>query len=184
VLAEDQQLNGLVALDVPPGTYRMRLVVSQPEVDAGTVIVRDTVVVPAFDTGVVLSDVLVGRRGEGPLWVRASDTIPVSAAVAYPAGSSIELYFEVHGLEAGERYQTAIEVRRTGGRGVLGLFGGRRAPISLAFDGTGEGAVTRVRHTANLGSLAAGRYVLRVSVRARGDVHHTRDVSLTVLGRR
>lgn len=109
-----------------------------------------------------------------------ADTIPLSATVRYPEGSSLNVYYEIHGIPAGARYRSRIQIAREGGR-VLGLFGGRRVPVSLAFDGVADGAPTRVRQTVNLGSLNAGRYRLTVSVEnASGDARHARPVSLMV----
>jgi hypothetical protein len=47
---------------------------------------------------------------------------------------------------------------------IRGLFGGRRAPISLAFDAPATGPVTRVRRTVELGDLGRGAYVLTIRV--------------------
>jgi hypothetical protein len=135
--------------------------------------------------GLAVSDVLVGRRGDGPTWLAGTDTIPLSATVSYPQGSTLDLYYEVHGLGAGDRYRTRVDLVREKGGGFLGLFGGRRTPVSLAFEGAAVGARSRVRQTLNLGSLGTGRYRLEVSVQdATGDVRHARQVILTVTSRK
>lgn len=180
-----EQLNGLATLDLPPGRYHVRMVVSQPNADAGSVIALDSLVVPALGTGAfALSDVLVGRRGEGVSWLAGADTIPLSATMTYPEGSSLEVYYEIHGIQTGERYRSRIEIARDGRGGFLGLFGGRRIPVSLAFEGAADGVPTRVRQTVNLGSLDPGKYRLSVSVEnVSGDARHARPVSLTVTGK-
>ncbi len=181
-----EQLTGLLQLDLPPGAYRLRVIVAQPEADLGGAIQEDGVAVPELGaTRPGLSDIVLGRRGDGPVWVGGGDSIPVSAVAAYPQGSSLDLYFEVHGIVSGTRYRTRIEVTREGGRGVLGFFRGRRAPVSLSYDGVSEVAPTHVTQTVNVGPLSPGRYQLAVEVEiGSSDVRHKRVVSFVITPRR
>ncbi|MBI4421966.1 MAG: GWxTD domain-containing protein [Gemmatimonadetes bacterium] len=181
-LGEREHLTGLVELPLPPGMYRVRLVVTQPDGETGGVVARGGVAVPAFDAGpLTLSDVVVGRRGDGPVWVDRGDSIPLTALAVFPEGSSLELYFEIHGLPPGARYRSRIAVEREGRGGLFGLFGGRRTPVSLEYDGAVEVAPAKVRQTVNVGSLRPGRYRLVVTVRGGpGDVGHTRAVRFTI----
>src|SRR6185436_9739533 len=103
------------------------------------------------------------------------------AVAAYPEGSSLALFYELHGLAPGASYRTHIEVTREGGGGVLGLFRGRRTPVSLEYDGVSEGEPTRVIQTVNVGQLPPGRYRLLVGadLGAR-DARHTREVRFVI----
>ncbi|MBI4502721.1 MAG: GWxTD domain-containing protein [Gemmatimonadetes bacterium] len=180
------QLTGLLQIAVPPGTYRLRVVFSQPGTDAGAVTQDDSVDVPSLDANHPgLSDIVLGRRGEGPLWLTGGDSVPVSALASFPEGSDLSLYFEVHGVPRGERYHTRIEVVREGGGGLLGLFRGNRTSVSLEYDGASVGEPTRVLQTLNVGTLSPGRYRLVVRAELRpGDARHTREISFTVVPRK
>ena len=170
---------------VPPGSYRVRLIVTQPGTDAGGQVQHEVLVPPLDGANPGISDVVVGRRGEGPVWMDRGDSIPVNAVSAYPQGSALALYYEVHGLTAGTHYRARIEVIREGRGGFLGLFRGKRTPVSLEFDGVSEGEPTRVTQTVNVGDLAAGHYRLAVSVTPTGsDARHTRVVSFSITSRR
>jgi hypothetical protein len=65
---------------------------------------------------------------------------------------------------------------------LRGLFGGRRAPVSLAFDAPASAPVTRVRRTVGLGDLDRGAYVLTIRViDPDGGVTHVRRRRIEVV---
>ncbi len=185
-IESQEQLTGLLELDVPPGEYRVRLVVAQPEAELGGSVEHIGVKVPVLteDTRVV-SDLVVGRVGEGPFWLGRGDSIPVSAVTGFAEGANLSLYFEVHGLSLGERFHARIEIRQEGRGGFLGLFGGKRTPLSLGYDGVADGPASQVRQVLNVGQLKPGRYELRlVTELPPGDTRHMRAVSFTITSRK
>ncbi len=168
-LTRDDFLTGLLAVPVPAGGLRYRLFVATLDGDAGDVVRRDSLDAPPLDgRSTALSDLVVGRAGSGIVWLPPGDTIPLNPLGQYPQGASVELYYEVHGLTPGREYRTEITMEPAGGPSLFGrirgLFGGRRAPISLAFDAPAAGAVTRVRRTVDLGDLGRGAYLLTIRV--------------------
>jgi GWxTD domain-containing protein len=181
-----EQLTGLLEIAVPPGTYRVRVIAAQRDGDAGGMVQHEGVRVPPLgERAPGLSDLVVGQRGVGPVWLDRGDSIPVSALPVYPEGSTIALYFEVHGVPRGTRYRTNVEVTREGGGGLLGLFRGRGTPVGLEYDGVSDGEPTRVIQALNVGQLSPGRYRLRLraDLGAR-DARHTRFVSFAIAPRR
>ena len=168
-LTRDDFLTGLLAVPVPAGGLRYRLLVATVDGEAGDVVRRDSLDAPPLDgRSPAVSDLVLGRAGSGIVWLPPGDTIPLNPLGRYPQGASIELYYEVHGLAPGREYRTEITMEPAGGPSLLGrirgLFGGRRAPISLAFDAPAAGPVTRVRRTVDLGDLGRGVYVLTIRV--------------------
>ena len=168
-LAPDAYLTGLMTVPIPAGELRYRLLVTTPDGEAGDVVRRDSLDAPGLDgRSTALSDLVLGRAGSGIVWLPPGDTIPLNPLGRYPQGASIEMYYEVHGLAPGREYHTEITMEPAGGPSLFGrlrgLFGGRRAPISIAFDAPAAGPVTRVRRTVDLGDLARGAYVLTIRV--------------------
>ena len=169
LLTREDFLTGLLAVPVPAGDLRYRLLVATTDGAVGDVVRRDSLDAPPLDgRRTELSDLVLGRMGSGIVWLPPGDTIPLNPLGQYPQGASVELYYEVHGLAAGREYRTEITMEPAGGPSLFGrirgLFGGRRAPISLAFDAPAAGPVTRVRRTVELGDLGRGAYLLTIRV--------------------
>ena len=168
-LTREDYLTGLLTVPVPAGDLRYRLLVATTDGEAGDVVRRDSLDAPPLDgRSTALSDLVLGRAGSGIVWLPPGDTIPLNPLGQYPQGASVELYYEVHGLTPGREYRTEITMEPAGGPSLFGrirgLFGGRRAPISLAFDAPAAGPVTRVRRTVDLGDLGRGAYLLTIRV--------------------
>jgi hypothetical protein len=168
-LTREDFLTGLLTVPVPAGDLRYRLLVATTDGATGDVVRRDSLDAPPLDgRSTALSDLVLGRAGSGIVWLPPGDTIPLNPLGQYPQGTSVELYYEVHGLTPGREYRTEITMEPAGGPSffgrIRGLFGGRRAPISLAFDAPAAGPVTRVRRTVDLGDLGRGAYLLTIRV--------------------
>ena len=162
-------LTGQLALPVPAGVYRYRLVVAEAGGRSGAVVARDSVAVAPLDgQRFAVSDLVVGRQRAGLAWSRARDTVWVDPLAQIPAGAATELYYEVYGLAAGTPYHTVVRLEPAGRSSLFGtlrrLFGGRRAPIRLAFDAAADGVVTRVHRTIDLRDVPRGEYHLRVEL--------------------
>ena len=162
-------LTGRLAVAVPPGRYRYRLLVTTPDGTAGDLVRQDSLEVNALGgPGFAVSDVVVGREGAGLVWVQAGDTVPLNPLSRFPEESAAELYYEIYGLARGAPYHTVVRLERAGGRSLFGairgLFGGARAPVLLEFDAAADGPVTRVHRGVSLRDVAKGAYRLTVVI--------------------
>jgi len=177
VLQRPSYLSGRLTVPLRPGVYGYRLLVNTPDLLAGQLVRRDTLVVPALDgRAFTASDLVVGRSGAGLVWlppaapdaVPAVDTVLLNPLDRYPSGSVAELYYELFGLAEGVSYHTEVRLERVGGRSLLGriggLFGGRRPPVLLEFDATATGPVTRIHRGVSLRGVSPGRYALSVTL--------------------
>jgi len=169
-LRQPAYLTGRLALPVPPGRYRYRLLVTTPDGTAGDLVRQDSLDVRALGGGgFAVSDVVVGREGSGLVWVSAgTDTVRLNPLSRFPEGSAAELYYEVYGLARGAPYHTVVRLEREGARSLFGairgLFGGGRAAVLLEFDAAAEGPVTRVHRGVALRDVAKGTYRLTVVI--------------------
>ena len=167
-------LTGRLALPIPAGRYRYRLLVTTPDGVAGDLVRRDSLEVsPLSGAGFAVSDVVVGREGSGLVWVQpgeggGGDTVRLNPLSRFPEGSAAELYYEVYGLPRGTPYHTVVRLEREDRRSLFGairrLFGGGRAPVLLEFDAAAEGPVTRVHRGVALRDVAKGTYQLTVVI--------------------
>jgi GWxTD domain-containing protein len=168
-LRQPAYLTGQLAVAVPPGRYRYRLLVTTLDGTAGDVVSQDSLEVNALGSGdFAVSDVVVGREGAGLVWVQAGDTVPLNPLSRFPEQSAAELYYEIYGLARGAPYHTVVRLERAGGRSLFGairgLFGGARAPVLLEFDAAADGPVTRVHRGVSLRDVAKGAYRLTVVI--------------------
>jgi GWxTD domain-containing protein len=161
-------LTGRLAVPVPAGDYRYRLLITNPDGSAGD-LVSDTLHVEDLrPRRFAVSDVVVGREGSGLVWLPPGDTVRLNPLNRFPEGSAAELYFEIYGLAAGAPYHTVVRLDREGGRSVFGairgLFGGRRSPVLLEFDAPAQGPVTREHRGIELRDIPKGNYRLTVII--------------------
>lgn len=159
-------LTGRLALAVPPGRFRYRLLVESPDGAVGDLVHSEPLtVVPLDGRRFAVSDVVLGRDGSALVWLPPGapprDTVRISALQRFPEGSGAELYYEVYGLPAGAAYHTVVRLEREGRRG---LFGGRRTPVLLEFDAPATGPRTRVYRGIALRDVARGTYRLTVVI--------------------
>ena len=169
-LRQPAYLTGRLALPVPSGRYRYRLLVTTPDGTAGDLVRQDSLDVHALAAGrFAVSDVVVGREGSGLVWVSEGiDTVRLNPLNRFPEGSAAELYYEVYGLARGAPYHTVVRLEREGRRSLFGairgLFGGGGAAVLLEFDAAAEGAVTRVHRGVALQGVGKGTYRLTVVI--------------------
>ena len=164
-------LTGQLAVPVPPGDYRYRLLVNTPDSAGGDVVLGDSVTAERLDgSTVAASDLVLGRRGAGLVWTAGSDTVLLNPLGRFPQGSAAELYYEVYGMERGAAMHTIVRLEKEGGRSffgaIKGLFGGRRAPVALEFDAPADGPITRVHRGLDLRDAPRGHYLLSLTVTA------------------
>lgn len=158
-LAKAQYLFGLEQLKLTPGTWDVRLLVSEAGMDAGGAIGRIGVVVPSSRT-LALSDLVLGREGAGLTWPSPAGAVPLNPLDAYPASGSAELYYELHGATPDSTYQTDIEVK--------GVYGDAKGTVHLTFSETARSALVRSRRSIGLGELEPGQYQVTVTVTEQG----------------
>ncbi len=162
-----EHLVGRVAVPVPPGDFRYRVAIQQGS-DAGTVFPLDSLTVGRFDgTQFSLSDLVIGHPSTNLTWrPSASDTVYFNPLGSYARGSVMELYYEVYGLPEGAEYRTQIAVTKKGGGGkFLGIFGSKKAAISVSFQDRSQGRVSQIRRSLGLERLKPGSYSIELTVR-------------------
>lgn len=154
-LGKGQYLFGLEELRLAPGTWNVRLLVSQPGLDAGGAIGRIGVTVPAVNA-FALSDLVLGREGSSLTWESPAGVVPLNPLDAFPPKGSAELYYELHGATPGTTYQTDIEVK--------GIYGDAKGTVHLAFNETAKAALVRTWRSIGLDQLEPGQYRITVTV--------------------
>jgi hypothetical protein len=153
-------LTGRLALPVPPGPFRYRLLVETVDGTSGEIVTLDSTVADRMDgSRFAASDLVLGVHGSGLTWVTGADTVPLNPLGRVLAEGDLEVYYQLYGLAAGAPYRTVLEVSREGRRSI---FGRRRAPVRLEFEGQAQGPRTDVRRTISLRDVPRGAYVLTV----------------------
>lgn len=174
-IADGRYLTGIEEIAVPPGDYRVQVVLAQALGGAGAAVRIDSVRVPETAGSLTLSDIVVGRRGSGLSWRHRGKALPLNPLNAFTSSASAELYYEVSGLAPGEEYRAEIELRRE--------KGGKRA-VSLAFSERATGMVTPVVQSVDLSTVRPGRYALVVKVTSAAGAEATRSATLYVIAPR
>jgi GWxTD domain-containing protein len=188
-LGAEQYLSGYLEVPVGPGLHALRAVLMDPDGRSGDVIDIDSVTVPNFaGEGLVISDLVLGDVHAGLAWLNGGDAVPLSPLGTYATGSSLELYYELHGLPPGTAYRARVEVRGRRSGSIFAkigrLFGGGGPAVAFGFDGVTTGRPTHARQTVNLAPLSPGDYTLTLTVEdPNGDVRHRRDVRFRVWDR-
>jgi len=176
-LRGEQHLTGTVELAVPPGSYRVRTLVTSPGLDAGTGAGRDSIEIPASARDIVLSDLILGQEG-GLTWPYGSQRVPLNPLNAYPKGAEATLFYEVGGLKPGTRYSSTVTVRRADQKPDA------KPEFATGFEFTASGDYERVSRGLGLGNLKPGSFLLEVTVRESGAEHPvTRRRALNILDR-
>ncbi|MGH7701757.1 MAG: GWxTD domain-containing protein, partial [Gemmatimonadales bacterium] len=160
-----EHLVGRVSVPVTPGRLYYRLSVQESE-ESGVVLPRDSAFADDFSgASFAVSDLVIGARSSNLLWrATEADTVFFNPVGVYLQNSTMELYYEVYGLAPGAEYRTQLAVTKRGGGKVLGLFGGRKASISLSFDDQADGPVIRSRRSLGLERLSRGVYWIDLTV--------------------
>ena len=175
----DHHLVGLVGVSVPRGHLHYRMALQEGE-DAGAVLPTDTISVQE-GAGISLSDVVLGARSANLAWHSPEgDTVYFNPLGRFSSGENLELYYEIAGLPAGTAYNTQLTVKRHGGGGFLGLFGGGAA-LSLKSTDRAPGGLVPVQRTLDLHRLKPGSYSLELKVSPEGHDAITRKAKFDVI---
>ena len=164
-LGRSEFLTGLVEFPLPVGRYNLRLVVSQDERDAGGSSAFTAIDLPDFSRPrLSLSDLVLGREGQGLRMRAGGDSVAVDPLNTYPVGATVDLYYEVVGIASGTQYQTDIELVHIEGDDDEAALEGRAPDITLSFSELADAPIVRPTRRVDLGVLRAGQYRLRVRV--------------------
>jgi hypothetical protein len=137
----------------------VRLLVTEPGMDAGGAIGRIGVQVPeSAELG--LSDLVLGREGAGLTWQSAAGPVPLNPLDVFPPNGSAELYYELHGAVPESTYQTDIEVK--------GVYGDAKGTVHLTFKEKARSSLVRARRSIGLSKLEPGQYQITVTVTEQG----------------
>jgi hypothetical protein len=158
-LAEGQYLFGLEELKLAPGTWDVRLLVTEAGLEAGGAIGRIGVTIPS-NARLALSDLVMGSEGSGLTWRSPAGADPLNQLDAFSPKGSAELYYELHGARPNSIYQTDIAVK--------GVYGDARGTVHLTFSEQAHGAVVRIRRSIGLDQLETGQYLVTVTVTEQG----------------
>ncbi|HET7601956.1 MAG TPA: hypothetical protein VFK36_02995 [Gemmatimonadales bacterium] len=158
-LFEKQYLYGLEVLPLPPGTWKVRLLATQPGLDAGGAVERREVKISG-SSSLVMSDLVFGRLNSGLTWSSGHGDVPLSPLDFYSRSGAVEVYYEVSGALTGQTYHTDLE--------LTGLSGRFKGQVRLGFDEQATGPVLRLRRSVGLDRLKGGRYRMTVTVTEQG----------------
>lgn len=154
-LGEGQFLFGLSHLSLPAGTWDVRLLVTQPDANAGGAIGRLGVTIPEKGA-LALSDLILGRTGSGLEWRGPNGPIHLSPLDSYNRKGEVEVYYELSGTKADTDYRTEVKLEA--------LYGDAEGDLQLGFDDRATGPVLVSRRTVSLENLEPGQYRLSVTV--------------------
>lgn len=170
LLTDDQQLRTgiqMPARNAEDATVRVTLV-NPDHADEGQILITNRSVPAWPDSGLSMSDLVVGEPGEGT-WTRGSIAISPLPGHQIPTDRPFRLFYEVYGLEPDHSYRTRITIAPGTEPDLLArlksLFGDRRV-LELSFDETarpGPGGVVQSDRTITP-SLEPGRYTVRITV--------------------
>lgn len=111
---------------------------------------------------------VIGSTGSGPsLCPAATDSagflLLLDPVPARPAGSDLEVFYDVCGLSSGTPYSSRFRLSRRD-EGLKKLFGGGSKPLVATFQERAEGPATRRRRSISLESLRPSAYTLDLVV--------------------
>lgn len=176
-----ENLVGRLTVPVIAGRLTYRLAVEQGP-DNGIILPTDSVTTGDYSGGTFeLSGVVLGTRGANLTWRPTPvDTVWFNPLGRFRRTTSMELYYEVYGLDRGTPFQTEILLRKQGGGGLLGLFGSKKPALRLAFEEQADGPTTRVQRSVSLERLQPGHYWVEVVIKNATGVQRRQLTSFEV----
>ncbi len=106
--ADDAKLTDWFELPLSPGGWELSVRIgADGGPDGAYALVRNITV--SDGRALALSDVVTGREGH-PGWPTPLGAFPVNALGTWHTGETVELYYEVSGLAAGDRYRTTFAI--------------------------------------------------------------------------
>lgn len=167
-LGPNRSLTGWFEMPLGGGTWQVALRANEGVDSAGAYMLHRDLVVDAAP-GLSLSDIVTGRDGAGSWTATDGMPFPLNVLDAWTAGGTARLFYEVRGLEAGEEYQTLVELTPVGDT--------RRTIVRFVTVDRATGPVDHVRKSLGLEQLRPGRYRLTVTVsHGNGSAARSRDL--------
>ena len=175
VLDDEEFVTGQLSVPARAGEYRMTVVLGDGEWSAGAQTRIGGLHVPGAEP-LALSDLVLGRTGSGQVWEVGGASVPLNPLNTYREGGSVEVYYQMRGLDPGATYRTSIEVRPRNSA--------RNDPsVRVAFDDDAGARDLDVSRTIGLGRLRRGEYVLTVTVTGPDGRSAQREQFLNVTAR-
>lgn len=145
---------GRVSLPMQPGKWYYQMALAYRDT-MGVVLPTDTITVRELSGDrLALSDLVLSKDRRGARWVpTVGDTAWMNPRTTWTPGDVLSLYHEVYGLTPEQPYRASLILRK-----------GRKAVLTLAWDGVGQGDVTRMTRTLSLERVPVGDYVLELEV--------------------
>lgn len=158
-LFEKEYLYGMEMLPLDAGTWKVRLLATEPGLDAGGAVERREVAIRG-GTSLVMSDLIFGRLHSGLTWTSDHGEVPLSPLDFYSRSGAVEVYYEVSGAVPGQTYHTDLT--------LTGLSGRFKGNVRLGFDERATGPILRLKRSVALDRLKGGRYRMSVTVTEQG----------------
>jgi len=161
--ADDHLLHTHVEVRAPPSaTTRQRVVMTDATTPGVGQLYSEAFPIRDYSgSGLMLSDIALGRPGASSGWRRGDVTLALLPASLFPAGA-FDVYYEVYNLPAGNAYTTEIAVQ-----GLDGLAA--RDTVRLRFNDVSsagrDGILAELRRIE--AALSKGRYRMTVTVTDR-----------------
>lgn len=171
-LLADQWLVGYVELRTPPGRYELRSLETGTDPDAGSFTLQPGVNVPhSFLSGPTVSALLLGSATSELHWPSASGPFPLSPLNSYPAGGTVEIYLEAHGLIPDGLVNLTLSLVPVADTGKA---------IRVSTTERATGTILVVRRSIRLDRTRPGRYDLSAAIRLSDGRTITREQELVV----
>ena len=159
-LGAGQFLTGTVEVQAPPGNYRASVVITEGE-GRGSLARIEGIAVPTGADAPSISSLVLGRQGGGASWNSGTSLVPLHPLNAFSRDRGAELYYQLGGLQPGERYQTRVEF-------FDAIGDDSRAALTVGFTDEAADRWVEVQRRLGLENLAPGRYRVRVTVTGAG----------------
>jgi hypothetical protein len=148
----------LFELPLEQGHWELSMTVDQGTSATGAFGLARNLVIDA-GTGLALSDIVPGRAGS-PAWTTPDGPFPLHALGTWKTRETVELYYEVYGLQDGDEYRTSIEVAPLNPRS--------RERVTISANDRATGPRTAVHKALDLNRLTDGVYRIIVTIEREG----------------
>ena len=175
-LGRGRFLSAVTELALPPADYRVGVIVAEPDADRGQAVTLERIAIVAPSPGEIrMSDLVLGSASSGVFWRGTGAPVALNPLNAFAPGATVEVYYQLAGLAAGERYRTSISLapKDTTERGRT---------LRLSFEDAAPGAFAEWRRTLSLAGVPSGTYLLTVEISRADRVAARREQTVNVIG--
>jgi hypothetical protein len=167
---EEGNLTALFELPIGEGRWELSMTVDQGTGAPGAYGLARHLVIESGGR-LALSDIVPGREGSPP-WTASDGPFPLHPLGTWRVRETVELYYEVYGLEHGDDYRTTIE--------LIPLNPRSQERVRISANDRATGSLTPVRKSLGLGRLTSGVYRIVVTLE-RGGVRAVKEQEILVL---